>query len=579
MNRSFLHTKQHMMSITKISSILFFLLIIACSNEKNIDKRPNIVWLVAEDLGLYIPSFGDSTISTPNLSRLAEEGVRYNNVYSVSGVCSPSRASIVTGMYPTSIGAHHMRTLSQQPAAKEKGIINYEVVPPPKVKMVSQILREQGYYCTNNKKEDYQFYKSLTAWDESSIFAHWRNRDKDQNFYSIFNFGVTHESNLWDPWYRHFDLDTFPPRRGIGKWWEQFAGIEKPFYVSDSIKISVPPYLPNNDIVRNDMKRMYSNIVEMDGKVGLILKQLEDDNLLEETIVVFYTDHGGPLPREKRLLYDSGIRVPMIIRYPNQVRAGEVDNRLISFVDFAPTLLSMANIPPNKFHQGRAFEGKYKSKNKRKYIYAAADRFDEHYDMIRAVRDNQYKYLKNFNPEKPYYLPLEYREKMDSMQELIRMNQSGQLDNLQLQWFRNEKPKEELFDTYSDPYELRNLAGDPKYKDKLYELKNECSKWMEEVDDKGPMPEEELIESFWPNKIQPITKDPVIDKVGDNLVVSCQTEGANIGFKLSHQDTPTWKGWRPYIKPIAYEEGMKVEFKAHRIGYLPSKKVVFSNAN
>mgnify|MGYP002842379994 FL=1 len=568
-----------MMSIIKRSSILFSLLIIACSNEKNIDKRPNIVWLVAEDLGLYIPSFGDSTISTPNLGRLAEEGVRYNNVYSVSGVCSPSRASIVTGMYPTSIGAHHMRTLSQQPAAKKKGLINYEVVPPPQVKMVSQILREEGYYCTNNKKEDYQFYKSLTAWDESSIYAHWRNKPGNTNFFSIFNFGVTHESNLWDPWYRHFDLDTFPPERGIGKWWEQFVDIEKPLYVDDSIEISVPPYLPNNDIVRKDMKRMYSNIVEMDGKVGLILKQLEDDDLLEETIVVFYTDHGGPLPREKRLLYDSGIRVPMIIRYPNQVRSGEVDNRLISFVDFAPTLLSMANIPPRKYHQGSAFEGKYKSNNNRKYIHAAADRFDEHYDMIRAVRDNRYKYLKNFNPEKPYYLPLEYREKMDSMQELIIMNQNGQLDSIQLQWFRDEKPKEELFDTYSDPYELRNLADDPKYQDKLYELKNECSKWMEEVDDKGHIPEEELIKSFWPNKIQPITRDPVINKLGNNLVVSCQTEGANIGFKLSKQDTMSWKGWRPYTNPIAYEEGMKVEFKAHRIGYLPSKKVVFSNAN
>lgn len=567
------------MSIIKRSSILFSLLIIACSNEKNIDKRPNIVWLVAEDLGLYIPSFGDSTISTPNLSRLAQEGVRYNNVYSVSGVCSPSRASIVTGMYPTSIGAHHMRTLSQQPAAKKKGLINYEVVPSPQVKMASQILREEGYYCTNNKKEDYQFYKSLTAWDESSIYAHWRNKPENTNFFSIFNFGVTHESNLWDPWYRHFDLDTFPPERGIGKWWEQFVDIEKPLYVDDSIEISVPPYLPNNDIVRKDMKRMYSNIVEMDGKVGLILKQLEDDDLLEETIVVFYTDHGGPLPREKRLLYDSGIRVPMIIRYPNQVRSGEVDNRLISFVDFAPTLLSMANIPPRKYHQGSAFEGKYKSNNNRKYIHAAADRFDEHYDMIRAVRDNRYKYLKNFNPEKPYYLPLEYREKMDSMQELIIMNQNGQLDSIQLQWFRDEKPKEELFDTYSDPYELRNLADDPKYQDKLYELKNECSKWMEEVDDKGHIPEEELIKSFWPNKIQPITRDPVINKLGNNLVVSCQTEGANIGFKLSKQDTMSWKGWRPYTNPIAYEEGMKVEFKAHRIGYLPSKKVVFSNAN
>ena len=565
------------MRIIKRSSVLFFLLIIACSNEKNIDKRPNIVWLVAEDLGLYIPSFGDSTISTPNLSRLAEEGVRYNNVYSVSGVCSPSRASIVTGMYPTSIGAHHMRTLSQQPAAKKKGLINYEVVPSPQIKMVSQILREKGYYCTNNKKEDYQFYKSLTAWDESSIYAHWRNRDKDQNFYSIFNFGVTHESNLWDPWYRHFDLDTFPPGRGIGKWWEQFAGIEKPLYLSDNIQISVPPYLPNNDIVRKDMKRMYSNIVEMDGKVGLILKQLEDDDLLEETIVVFYTDHGGPLPREKRLLYDSGIRVPMIIRYPNQVRAGEVDNQLISFVDFAPTLLSLANIPSRKYHQGRSFEGKYKSKNNRKYIHAAADRFDEHYDMIRAVRDNRYKYLKNFNPEKPYYLPLEYREKMDSMQELLIMNQNGQLDNLQLLWFRDEKPEEELFDTYSDPYELRNLADDPKYQDKLYELRKECSEWMKEVNDKGHISEEELIKSFWPNKIQPITSDPVITKVGDNLVVSCQTEGANIGFKFSQQDTMSWKGWRPYTNPIAYKKGMKIQFKAHRIGYLPSKKVVFSN--
>jgi arylsulfatase A-like enzyme len=567
------------MNIIKSSIFLLLAFLISCSDEKKLIKRPNIVWLVAEDLGLYIPSFGDSTISTPNLSRLADEGVRYTNVYSVSGVCSPSRASIVTGMYPTSIGAHHMRTLSQQPAAKQKGLINYEVVPPPNVKMVSQILRENGYYCTNNKKEDYQFYKSLTAWDESSIFAHWRNKPDNANFFSIFNFGVTHESNLWNPCYRQFDLDPFPPLRDIGKWWEQFSNIEKPLYVSDSIEISVPPYLPDNDIVRRDMKRMYSNIVELDEKVGLIVDQLKEDGLLEETIIVFYTDHGGPLPRQKRLLYDSGIKVPMIIRYPNKVKAGEVDNRLISFVDFAPTLLSMANIPPRKYHQGRSFEGKYKSKNNRKYIYAAADRFDEHYDMIRAVRDNRYKYLKNFNPEKPYYLPLEYREKMDSMQKLIIMNQNGQLDNLQMQWFRNEKPKEELFDTYSDPFELRNLADEPRYEDKLYELRNECSKWMKEVDDKGYIPEEELIKSFWPNKIQPITRDPIINKVGDNLVVSCQTEGANIGFKFSQKDTISWKGWKPYINPIAYEEGMIVEFKAHRIGYLPSKKVIFSNAN
>ena len=142
------------------------------------------------------------------------------------------------------------------------------------------------------------------------------------------------------------------------------------------------------------MKRMYSNIVEMDNKVGLILSQLEEDGLLEKTIIVWYTDHGGPLPRQKRLLYDSGIKVPMIIRYPNGKRAGEVDERLISFVDFAPTLLSMVNILPPKNQQGMAFEGKFKSTNRRLYIHAAADRFDEHYDMIRAVRDKRYKYLK-----------------------------------------------------------------------------------------------------------------------------------------------------------------------------------------
>ena len=146
-------------------------------------------------------------------------------------------------------------------------------------------------------------------------------------------------------------------------------------------------------------------------------------------------------------------------------------------------------------------------------------------------------------------------------------------------WFRNEKPKEELFDTYLDPYELHNLADDPKYKDKLYELRNECLKWMKEVDDKGHIPEEELIKSFWPNKIQPTTRDPIINKVGDNLVASCQTEGANIGFKFSQQDTISWKGWRPYTNPIAYKEGIEIEFKAHRLGYIPSKKVVFSNAN
>ena len=558
------------MQTIKSSVALFFILFLSCSNKIKVDLEPNILWLVAEDLSPYLPSFGDSTVTTPNLDRLAREGVRYSNVFSVSGVCAPSRSAIVTGMYPTSIGAHHMRTLSQQPAAKEKGLINYEVVPPPNVKMVSQILRENGYYCTNNKKEDYQFYKSVLAWDESSIFAHWRNRPKDSKFFSVFNFGVTHESNLWDPWYRQFDLDPFPPDRNVGKWWEQFSGIEKPLYVSENIDLNIPPYLPENSTVRKDMLRMYSNIVEMDKKVGLIIDQLEEDGLLEKTIIVFYTDHGGPLPRQKRLLYDSGIKVPMIIRYPNKVRAGEVDKRMISFVDFAPTLLSLVEIEPPDYYHGSPFEGIFKSKNERKYIHAAADRFDEYYDQIRAVRDKRYKYLRNYKPDKPYYLPLEYRQKMNTMQELLHLEKEGELNESQLQWFRKSKPEEELFDTFNDPHELRNLANDTSLKEKLNELKNECDKWIHNTDDKGFMPETELIEMFWPNKKQPRTKKPLITTYDGMLHAACETEGAGIGYKYRNVDMQPHLGWKPYTKPLKVGKGQEIEWIAHRIGFLPS---------
>ena len=565
-----LNIRAPMMRIIKNSITLFFILFLSCSNKIKVDLKPNILWLVAEDLSPYLPSFGDSTIVTPNLDRLAKEGVRYSNVFSVSGVCAPSRSAIVTGMYPTSIGAHHMRTLSQQPAAKEKGLINYEVVPPPNVKMVSQVLRENGYYCTNNKKEDYQFYKSVLAWDESSIFAHWRNRPEDSKFFSVFNFGVTHESNLWDPWYRQFDLDPFPPNRDVGKWWEQFSGIEKPLHVSENIDLNIPPYLPDISTVRNDMMRMYSNIVEMDEKVGLIIDQLEEDGLLEETIIVFYTDHGGPLPRQKRLLYDSGIKVPMIIRYPNKGRAGEIDERMISFVDFAPTLLSMVEVEPPDYYHGLPFEGLFKSKDDREYIHAAADRFDEYYDQIRAVRDKQYKYLRNYNTDKPYYLPLEYRERMNSMQELLLLEKEGKLNENQLQWFRQSKPEEELFDTFSDPHELRNLAKEPNFEKKLIELRKECDRWIQNTNDKGFMQETDLIETFWPDKKQPKTADPIITIIDGMLHITCETDGAVIGYRYRPSDIKPHLGWRPYTKPFKVDGKQEVELISHRIGFLPS---------
>ncbi len=278
-------------------SLLFIIVCSACNAPTTSSsafpyERPNILWLVAEDLSPYIPAFGDSTVHTPNLSRLAAEGIRFTNCFSVSGVCAPSRAALATGMYPNRIGATHMRNTGNIKYLPE-GIVPYEANPPAEVKMHSEYLRRAGYYCTNNAKEDYQFKKTLTAWDESSPRAHWRNRKAGEPFFAIFNFGVTHESRIW-------------------------VKAEDSLWVDADLDVPVPPYLPDNEVGQRDMRRMYSNIMEMDQQVGEILSQLEADGLMENTIIFWYGDHGGPLPRQKRLLYDSGIEVPLIVRYPDQ---------------------------------------------------------------------------------------------------------------------------------------------------------------------------------------------------------------------------------------------------------------------
>ena len=553
----------------KVLALIAITIILGC--ELNSDKKEplNILWLVAEDLSpFYLNAYGDPRAATPNLDRLAREGVVYTNNFSVSGVCSPSRATLATGLYPNSFGAQNMRTLNQQPAAREAGIIDYQAVPPKEVKMVSEIMRENGYYTTNNSKEDYQFFKSELAWDESSVYAHWRNRpDGNIPFFSIFNFGVCHESGMWNTRENYFDTgDEFPPDRSIKKWWEKYSNSHVPLLVPENLDVEVPPYLPQNEIGENAMKRMYTNVMRMDKGVGRILNQLEEDGLLEKTIIVWYSDHGGPLPRQKRLLYDSGLKVPLIIRYPNKVRAGERDDRLTSFVDFPPTLLSMVGIQPPSYMQGQAFEGNFKAEIPRKFIHGHADRFDESVDMIRAVRNKRFKYLKNFNPEKPYYLPLEYRENMAVMQELLRMRDQGELDENQALWFRQTKEIEELFDTENDPHELNNIAKDPAYADVLAELRAECDRWMNEIDDKGFINEVDLIADFYPNKKPQLTDAPVIEINDGKVSVSCNTPGARIGYRYVSDKAP-YLGWKFYSEPIQAKADDTLEIITHRLGF------------
>ena len=533
------------------SVVALFVLILASSCQtKPKDKAvetpnpPNILWLVVEDMGPYIPSFGDSTVITPNLSKLASEGIRYTNVFSPSGVCAPSRAAIATGMYPTSIGASHMRTHSH---TEVTGLPPYEAVPPPQVKMLSEQLRNAGYFCTNNAKNDYQFKAPVTSWDENGKNTHWRNRKPGQPFYSIFNFGVTHESGLFEPY-------------------------EREEVISKDIPFPIPPYLPDTEVVRRDLWKMYNNIALMDLQVGEILQQLEEDGLMENTIIFFYADHGGPLPRQKRLVYDSGLEVPMIVRFPDKKKAGTTDDQLISFIDFVPTLLTLVGQTPPDYLQGQTFMG---DEQQRKYIHGAADRFDGVTDAIRAVRDSRYKYVRNYKPEQGNYLPNAYRERIPTMQELLRMRDKGTLNEIQALWFKESKPKEELYDCLNDPHEINNLADQPEYAEKLQELSTEMNRWLTEIGDQPNLPEQELIAKLWQGADeQPVTKKPVVIQVDNELSMECATEGASIGYRLIEKDS-TAATWQIYSTPFTLENGTQLEIVAHRIGFKASETVQF----
>ncbi|NND08797.1 MAG: sulfatase [Saprospiraceae bacterium] len=541
-------------------SLIFGMFSIGCSehhNEQNnsgitpdelsLPEQPNIVWLVVEDLSPYLPSFGDSTVRTPNLSRLAKEGICYDRFFASAPVCAPARASIATGMYPTHIAAGHMRT-GGNPKYFPEGVTPYEAMPPAGVKMMSEWLRRQGYYCTNNSKEDYQFQKTVTAWDESSKQAHWRNRASEQPFFSIFNFTVTHESQIW-------------------------AKSEDSLMVDPRLPVDVPPYLPDTEIGRNDVRRMYSNIVEMDRQVGEILDQLEEDGLLEETIIFWYSDHGGPLPRQKRLLYDSGLHVPMIIRFPNKQHAGTRNREMLSFIDLAPTALSLAGIAPKKYMDGIDFLGEYKPAESKKYIHAAADRFDAAYDKNRAVRDQRYKYIKYYEPEKPMFLHVKYRDQMPIMQELYRLRDAQKLTPAQALWFRDHKPTIEFFDTENDPHEINNVANDPAHAEKIEELSKECDRWLKAINDTGLREESALIESLWPNGKQPKVEEPDIKHTATEITLDCNTPGASIGYGWVSDKGQLPEIWQIYDGPMEINEGLTLVARADRIGYIPSNAV------
>ena len=555
-----------MLKLTKVVAVV--LLIVSHSVTAN-TKQPNILWLVIEDMSPLLPMYGDNTVSTPNISQLASEGVVYNNAFSTSGVCAPSRAALATGLYPNSFGANNMRTSSN---TAETGLPKYEAVPPVNTKMLSQLMREAGYYTTNNYKNDYQFKAPKTAWDENGIYAHWRHRPNNKPFFSIFNFTTTHESGLFEP----YGIRELEQRHYFSSDAEKISNLPNdhrvktdknstPVHVNPETKFPVPAYLPNTPTVQRDLWKVYNNLAETDKQIGAILDALEDDGLLDNTIIVFYSDHGGPMPRQKRLIYDSGLKVPLIIRFPKGRKAKTIEDRLVSFVDFAPTTLAMAGIPIPDYMHGKNF---LSTSDERKYIYAAADRFDGFTDTIRAVRDHCYKYVRNYRPNDPYYLPVAYREKIPSMRELLELNAANKLNKAQSQWFRKTKDTHELFNVCNDPNELSNLAYIENYQNKRKEMESVLNRWLEDIGDVPLRAERQLIANLWDGEsAQPQTQAPRIVTKNGKVVVASETPGAFISFRIKDdEDSPNWQ---IYKETLTIQPGV-IEAIAHRPGYIES---------
>jgi hypothetical protein len=308
----------------------------------------------------------------------------------------------------------------------------------------------------------------------------------------------------------------------------------------------------------------------MDREVGDVISQLMKDGLLDNTIIIFYSDHGGPLPRGKREVLESGTLVPFMVRFPHKKGAGTVVEDLCSFVDIPATILSLAGVDIPDYMHGQAFLGDQKA-NSREHIFSARDRMDEWFDCRRAVRDGRFRYIRNYRPDLGAYLDLEFRRSMNTMQELLGSRDNGSLTEDQAYWFRTEKAIEELYDLENDRHELQNLAEDPEFKAIKESLGLVLDQWIEEIDDKGLKysSEKELMFSMWPGGVQPLTDVPTIVLSEDKVEITSKTDGASLVYQINHRGIYQ-KHWRLYSNPLQVEPGDTITAIAHRIGYLES---------
>ena len=418
---------------------------------------PNILWLTAEDFGPELGCYGTQQVWTPNLDKLATEGVRYTRAYTTAPVCSASRSAFMTGMYQTAIGAHNHRS------HRDDG---YQL--PAGVKVAPEWFRDAGYSTANLRqlpasfgfsgtgKTDWNFTPPKKPFD----FDRWDELKAKQPFFAQINFQETHRA---------------------------FHAPKK----ADPAKVAIPPYYPDHPTTRADMAAYLDAASELDRKIGLILNQLEADGLADNTVVVFFGDHGQCHVRGKQFCYEEGLHVPLIVRYPagrpapKGYAAGTVDNRFVEAIDLLPTCLALVGAAKPAGMQGRVFLGAT-ADPPREYAFGARDRCDETVFRLRTVRDDKYRYIRNFTPERPFLQANDYKERSYPVWNLLKeLNAAGKLTPDQARLCAPTMPAEELYELVSDPHEVRNLADDPAHKPALERLRTVLNAWIEATDDKG----------------------------------------------------------------------------------------------
>ena len=441
-----------------LKRLFLILSMLAAADTIHAADLPNILWVSSEDNGPQLGCYGDEYAVTPNLDSFAKRSLRYTRASSNAPVCAPARTTIISGVFPPATGAEHMRSF---------------LPLPDSMKLFPAYLRELGYYCTNNSKEDYNLAKGEDVWDESGRNGHWKNRAEGQPFFSVFNFTISHESKIRNE-------------------------IDEENRIHDPAKVTIPAYHPDTPEVRKDWAQYYDRLTMMDAEVGAALKELEEAGLAEDTIVLYWGDHGSGMPRNKRWPYNSGLHVPMMIHVPEkwkplapkEYETGGTSDRMVGFIDLAPTMLSLAGVEPKEWMHGDAFAGKFQAEGG-EYSYGFRGRMDERYDLVSTVMGKRYVYLRHYMPHRIYGQYIDYMFQTPTTQVWHDMFHAGELNEAQSHFWKT-KPTEELYDLETDPDEVNNLVGKAEHAEVLEKMRAAHASWEKEIRDIGFLPEAEI---------------------------------------------------------------------------------------